>query len=138
MKGIFYWTRECDAAFLKLKQLLTEAPILRYPTADDLFVVDTDAILIGVGAVLSHVQDGKERVISHFSHRLSKAERNYCVTRRELLAVIKAFRRFHPYLYGRAFTLRTHHAPLRWLLNFKCPEGGQDKKSLKRFCSYSI
>ena len=76
-----------------------------------------------MGAVLSQIQNGKETVISYFSHRLSKAESNYCVTRRELLAVIKAFRRFHPYLYGRAFTLRTDHAALRWLLNFKCPDG---------------
>ena len=36
---------------------------------------------------------------------------------------MKAIRRFHPYLYGRSFTIRTDHAALRWLLNFKCPEG---------------
>ena len=53
MKGTFYWTRECDRAFQKMKQLLTEAPILGYPTADDPFVVDTDASLVGVGAILS-------------------------------------------------------------------------------------
>ena len=123
MKGTFHWTPECDRAFQKMKQLLTKAPILGYPTADDPFVVDTDASLVGVGAVLSQIQDGKEKVISYFSHRLSKAESNYCVTRRELLAVIKALRKFHPYLYGRPFTLRTDHAALRWLLNFKCPDG---------------
>ena len=137
MKGTFYWTPECDTAFQKLKQLLTEAPILGYPTADDPFVVDTDASLIGVGAVLSQVQDGKERVISYFSHRLSKAESNYCVTRRELLAAIKALRRFHPYLYGRAFTLRTDHAALRWLLNFKCPEG-QTARWLQELQQYNF
>ena len=82
MKGLFNWTPECDRAFQKLKQqlLLTEAPILGYPTADDPFVVDTDASLTGVGAVLSCS-----------SHRLSKAESNYRVTRREPFAVIKPF-----------------------------------------------
>ena len=123
MKGTFHWTPECDRAFQKLKHLLTEAPILGYPTVDDPFVVDTDASLVGVGAVLSQIQDDKENVISYFSHRLSKAESNYCVTRRELLAVIKALWKFHPYLYGRPFTLRTDYAALRWLLNFKCPDG---------------
>ena len=137
MKGPFNWTLDCDGAFQKLKQLLTEAPLLGYPTADDSFVVDTDASLTGVGAVLSQVQDGKERVISYFSHRLSKAESNYCVTRRELLAVIKALRRFHPYLYGRAFTLRTDHAALRWLLNFKCPDG-QTARWLQELQQYSF
>ena len=36
---------------------------------------------------------------------------------------MRAIRRFHPYLYGRTFTIRTDHAALHWLLNFKCPEG---------------
>ena len=137
MKGLFSWTPDCDGAFRDLKRLLTEAPILGYPTADDPFVVDTDASLTGVGAVLSQVQEGKEKVIYYFSHRLSKAESNYCVTRRELLAVIKALRKLHPYLYGRTFTLRTDHAALRWLLNFKCSEG-QMARWLQELQQYSF
>ena len=80
----------------------------------------TDASLDGVGAVSSQMQNGQERALSYYSHRLSKAERNYCIARRELLAIVKAIRRFHPY---RSFTIRTDHAALRWLLNFKYPEG---------------
>ena len=86
------------------------------------FVFDTDASLNGVGAVLSHVQNGHERALSYYSLPLSRAERNYCVTKRELLAVVKPIRRFHPYLHGRPFTVRTDHAALRWLLKFKYPE----------------
>ena len=121
MKGTFHWTPECDRAFQKTKQLLTEAPILGYPTADDPFVVDTDASLVGVGAVLSQTQDSKAKVISYFSHRLYKAESNYCVTRRELLAVIKALREFHPYLFGRPFTPCTDHAAHVLAPKFKVP-----------------
>ena len=119
----FNWTPAADAAFRELKEALAKVPVLGYPTPDDHFVVDTDASLSGVGAVLSQLQEGQERVISYYSTSLSKAEKNYCATRRELLAVIKAIRRFHPYLYGRPFTLRTDHAALRWLLNFRCPDG---------------
>ena len=43
MKGTFHWTPECDRAFQKMKQQLTVTPILGYPTADDPFMVDTDA-----------------------------------------------------------------------------------------------
>ena len=86
--------------------------------------MDTDASDSGIGAVLSQVQDdGTERVIAYASRTLSKAERRYCVTRRELLAAIVFIRQFRSYLLGNKFTLRTDHGSLRWLWNFKQPEG---------------
>ena len=54
---------------------------------------------------------------------LDKLERNYCVTRRELLAVIDSMKNFHRYLIGRQFIVRTDHASLTWPLSFKEPEG---------------
>ena len=90
------WTPQAEDAFQRLKQALTEAPILSYPIPDGNFVVDTDVSLTRVGAVLSRLQDGQEKVIAYYSCSLNRPERNYCATRRELLAVIKAVRRFHP------------------------------------------
>ncbi|KAG8199258.1 hypothetical protein JTE90_003683 [Oedothorax gibbosus] len=119
----FTWTPECDEAFDHLKSVLTSAPILAYPEPDRMFILDTDASKEGIGAVLSQEVDGKERVIAYFSKSLSKPERNYCVTRKELLAIVKAVEHFHHYLYGRRFLVRTDHASLTWLLNFKFPEG---------------
>ena len=91
---------------------------------------------MGVGAVLSQVIDGVERVVAYFSRTLSPAERNYCVTRRELLAVLTAVRHFHSYLYGSQFTIRTDHASLQWLHNLKDPEG-QLARWLARLGQYS-
>ena len=54
---------------------------------------------------------------------MSKAERQYCVTRRELLAVVTFIKQFKPYLTGRRFQLQTDHGSLVWLRNFKEPEG---------------
>ncbi|GBN94505.1 hypothetical protein AVEN_69453-1 [Araneus ventricosus] len=53
---------------------------------------------------------------------LVKPERNYCDTREVLLANVKSVEDFHQYLNGRKFLIRTDHASLRWLLNFKGPE----------------
>ena len=78
---------------------------------------------VGLGAVLSQVIDGHERVIAYGSRVLSKTERNYCVTRRELLAVVVFLKKFRQYLYGRRFTVRTDHGALRWLMDFKDPQG---------------
>jgi len=54
-------------------------------------------------------------VVAYYSKALSAPEKNYCTTRRELLAVVKAVKHFKPYLYGRTFRLRTDHASLIWL-----------------------
>lgn len=86
-------------------------------------MVDTDASNHGLGAVLSQVQEGQERVIEYYSRTLTKSERNYCATRKELLAVVQAVKHFHPYLYGQEFKVRSDHASLQWLLNFRHPEG---------------
>ncbi|GFQ86474.1 retrovirus-related Pol polyprotein from transposon 17.6 [Trichonephila clavata] len=122
-KRPFVRTEECEVAFTSLKEALTSAPILSYPDPDKQFILDTDASHANVGAVLSQEIDGQERVIAYWNKCLSKPERNYCVTRKELLAIVKAVENSHSYVYGRKFLLRTDHASLTWLLNFKNPEG---------------
>ena len=98
--------------------------MLTYPDYTKSFTLDTDASDTGIGGVLSQRDaDGEERVIAYASRALSKPERNYCVTRRELLGVVYFAQHFRPYLLGRRFTLRTDHGSLTWLRNFKEPEG---------------
>ncbi|GFQ99419.1 retrovirus-related Pol polyprotein from transposon 17.6 [Trichonephila clavata] len=122
-KQKFIWTNDCNNAFNKLKDALTSAPILAYPETGKQFILDTDASCESIGAVLSQEIDGQERVLAYFSKCLSRPERNYCATGKELLAIVKAVKHFHPYLYGQRFLLRTDHASLTWQLNFKNPEG---------------
>ena len=119
----FIWTSECQSAFTNLKTALSSPPILGYPSADGKFILDTDASNFAIGAVLSQQQEGNERVIGYFSRCLSKPERKYCVTRKELLAVVESLKNFHHYLYGTSVLVRSDHGALRWLTNFKKPEG---------------
>ena len=119
----FVWSPQCTESFEKLKELLVSAPILTFPQGDGVFVLDTDASLEGVGAVLSQIQDGEERVISFASRKLSRTQRNYCTTYRELLAVVMFVKQFHHYMWGRPFVVRTDHSSLLWLKRFKRPEG---------------
>ena len=117
------WSDSCSDAFLELKKKLMTSPLLALPRFNLDFILDTDASGEGLGAVLSQVIDGREHVIAYASRVLTKSERKYCATRREMLALVWATRHFRPYLYGRRFTLRTDHNSLRWLHNFKEPEG---------------
>ena len=119
----FEWSEESENAFNTLKRLLTESPVLSYPDIKETFILDTDASAYGVGAVLSQVQNGRKTVIAYGSKTLSKSQRKYCTTYRELLAVVLFIKNFKHYLYGRHFLLRTDHSSLLWLKNFKEPEG---------------
>ena len=86
-KAEFAWTEQCQLAFDSLRGLLTSGRVLDYRTREGEFVLDTDASDHGIGAVLS------------------KSERNYCVTRRELLAVVEFVKQQRHYLQGTRFCI---------------------------------
>ena len=122
-KEPFPWGSEQDLAFKAVKELFRTTPVLKYPTADGHFILDTDASNDSIGAALSQVQEGREVPLAFASNTLNKAQRNYCTTKRELLAVVVYTKKFKHFLWGGDFTLRTDHSSLRWLLNFKEAEG---------------
>ena len=76
-------------------------------------------------------------MVAYGSWVLTKAERYYCTTRKELLAVVHFVHYFKHYLLGRRFLLRTDHGSLRWLFNFKDPEG-QTARWLQRLGCYEF
>ncbi len=94
-------------AFQTLKARLSSAPIVAFPRSPNTFVLDTDASEQGIGAVLFQNQDGVECVIAYGSRTLTKSERNYCATRRELLALVH----FMPHFcsYRRSWYAQTTH-----------------------------
>ena len=88
--------------------MLLTAPILAYPKMDRSFELTTDASEVGISAILS--QDG--RPLAFASRVLTKAERNYSVTKKECLGLIWVAEHFRVYIYGRRCVLRTDHNPL--------------------------
>jgi hypothetical protein len=86
-----------ENAFQTLKEALCTA-ILAYPQPGQRFIMDTNASNVGIGGVISQVQDGQERVIAYYSKTLNKAKQNYCVTCWELFAIVKTLQHFYKYL----------------------------------------
>jgi hypothetical protein len=96
-KGVRYeWTEECDSAFIKLKRLLTSAPILRVMDMEKDFTVYTDALKQGLGAML--MQDGG--VIDYESRKLKKHKELYVTHDLEMAVVMLALKIWRHYLVG--------------------------------------
>ena len=137
-KGIpLIWTPACQMAFEALKTVLASSPILAMPTNDDIYVLDIDASDHSIGAVMYQIQSGEERVIAYGSRTYSKAERNYCTTRKELPPIVYFMKQFKQYLLVNEFLVRTDHAALTWLQ--RIPEIiGQQNRWQERLQEYSF
>ena len=131
----FVWTENCQVAFDTLKQALLTPPVLALPNDVDTFILDTDAAEDSIGCVLSQLQDGQEKVIAYAGRTLNRNELNYCVTRKELLAIVYFTKHFRQYLLGRQFIIRTD--ALSWLQ--KTPEPiGQNARWLELLGEYDF
>ena len=121
----FRWGDAQQVAFDELKNKLTSASILGIPQDEGKYILDTDASDIALGAVLTQIQDGQERVISYASRTLNSAEKNYSTTRRELLGIVYGLKQYRQYLLGRPFVIRTDHSALQWLRRITDPVAQQ-------------
>ena len=123
----FEWDDDCQTSFEMLKQTLVSDNVMAYPNDDGMFILDTDASATGIGAVLSQLQWDEtsqkevERPVAFASRTLTRTQRRYCTTRRELLAVVCFVRHFRHFLLGRKFLIRTDHSSLRWIMSFREP-----------------
>jgi hypothetical protein len=118
-ENVFEWTEQCEKAFVKLKNLLTSAPIIQPPDWSLPFEIMCDASDYAVGAVLGQRKDKKPYVIYYASKTLNSAQMNYTTTEKELLAVVFACDKFRSYLVGSPVVVFSDHAALKYLLSKK-------------------
>lgn len=113
-KGVDWaWTDECESAFQNMKKVLASSQVLAHYNPNKALIATCDASAAGIGGVLSQPDTrGVERPVAFVSRTLTSAEKNYSQIHREALAIVFCMRKFHQYLYGRRFTLRTDHKPL--------------------------
>ena len=102
-------------AFVYLTNALSCEYTLTMPREHNQLLVQTNASMEGIGAVLSVVRDNEESPVAYYSKQLSPAEKHYTVTELECLVVVRAINHFAIHLLGREFTLVTDHHALAGL-----------------------
>jgi len=108
------------AAFNALKAILSSHQFWQCPP-----MMDVDCSAFGIGAVAQQWQNGESKVIEYASRTLNRAERSYCATRRELLAMIFALKHFRSYFLGNHFVCRVDHMALKYYQATPEPLGQQ-------------
>ena len=112
--SVFTWTAACQETFERLRKLLASVPVLAYPDFHVPFVLETDASVSGLGAVLAQQQEGGlVWPIAYASRSLQEHEKRYGATELEGLGVVWAVKHFRPYLYGHHCDIYTDHEALR-------------------------
>ena len=114
----FIWTKECQTAFERIRDILTTKPVLAYPDFDSPFVVATDASTTAIGAVLCqpYGPEDKLRPVAFLGRATSPQETKWSITELEGLAVVYAVKHWDVYLSSRRFLLYTDHAALTSIL----------------------
>ena len=120
----FKWNEDCQKAFDHLKNLLTKSLLLSYPDFTQPFLLETDASIDGLGAVLAQRKADKfVHPVAYASRTLLPHERNYGISELEGLGVVWAVKHFRHYLYGHRCDVFTDHEALKALINTPHPSG---------------
>nr|GEV71901.1 hypothetical protein [Tanacetum cinerariifolium] len=122
-KNGFGWNEQAQEAFVKLKKVMIEAPVLKLPNFNELFIIETDASHTGIGAVL---QQGGHPV-AYYSKTLATRHHTLSTYEKELLAVIQALNKWMRYLLDRHFKIKTDHFSLKYLLEQRITTPSQMK-----------
>jgi hypothetical protein len=103
MKDVrFIWGFPQEDSFMKLKELITSAPVLVLPNDDLPFRLEADGSGIATGAVLSQqqVDDNECHPVTFLSKALNPVEQNSEIHDTEMLAIIQGLEEWRHYLEG--------------------------------------
>ena len=104
----FLWDEPQSRAFERVKQTITQSPVLVYYDPNKELTLEVDSSKDGIGACLMQ----ENRPIAFASKSLTQAEIGYAQIEKELLAILFGCKRFHQYTYGRRVTVHSDHKPI--------------------------
>ncbi|XP_055856265.1 uncharacterized protein K02A2.6-like [Episyrphus balteatus] len=104
----WHWSDDHEKEFQKLKELISNTPVLTYFDVNKPLTLSVDASQSAVGAVISH--DGNP--IAYASATLTSSQQNYAQIEKELFAILFGCTKFHAFVFGKTVLVETDHKPL--------------------------
>ena len=115
----FKWTDEAKKTFKDIKELLISPTVLRAPTPDGLFQLESDTSHEGVGGTLFQKQGDEWVVISYHSKRLPTSAKNFGVTELELTGLLVNMHGFMQLLCNQYFEEMVDHKATEYMVKSK-------------------
>jgi hypothetical protein len=109
------WDHKATKAFNLLKKLMTKPSILSLPDLNKLFIIETDASMVGVRVVL--IQD--RHLIAYISKYLGPKQQTMSIYEEDMLVIMHVVTKLKHYMWGKHFKTRTNHMSLKYLLDQK-------------------
>ena len=118
-KNKFVWTDEHETAFQKVKDLMTNPPVLHMPQSTGRFSLYSDTSRLATGSYLTQIINGKEQIIGYYSKVLPDACKRYSVTELELFGLLINISAFKHLLKGCEFDAYVDHSSIVQILKSK-------------------
>ena len=115
----FKWTEEAKKAFNEIEKLLISPPVLKAPTPNGLFQLESDTSKEGMGGTLLQKQGDEWVVIGYHSKRLPKSAKNFGVTELELTGLLVNIHGFMQLLCNRCFEALVDHKAIEYMIKSK-------------------
>ena len=115
----FEWKETHHCAFMKLKDAIIQAPILRYPDTTKPYIVYTDASDDAFRAQLSQMHNEAEFLVAFLSHMFTDTQWRWSTPEQEAYRIYFTIKKWNYYLQGADIIVRNDHKPLAWFLNGK-------------------
>ena len=119
MDAKFEWKETHHCAFLKLKDAIIQAPILRYPDTTKPYIMYTDASDDACRAQLSQMHNKAEFPVAFLSHTFTDTQRRWSTPEQEAYGIYFAIKKWTYYLQGADIIVQNYHKPLAQFLNWK-------------------
>lgn len=105
----FHFGQSQQLAFSRLKDVLSKDPVLRIYDPEAITELHTDASKQGYGAALLQRKPTEKyfHPVYYLSNKTTEAEKKWCSYELEILAIIKAIKKFRVYLLGIKFKIVT-------------------------------